>query len=172
MKTYNREKNHEYYVKENRREYFKKRRDALNAKKGKVPREYRTDRSTYEQRHITGGNGELKALEILKGSTLDRKHGSCDVRWEGKKVEVKTSIKRHPIILSRKTREFVECPTFGWRFDVKRQRGRADLFLLILNDLEGRVEYVLLIPDAELTVSQLNIAERHLGNFDKYRLTL
>jgi hypothetical protein len=42
----------------------------------------------------------------------------------------------------------------------------------VLNDLEGRVEYVLLIPDAELTVSQLNIAERHLGNFDKYRLTL
>jgi hypothetical protein len=117
-----------------------------------------------------GKSGEKKAKELLKGS----KHikGLIDFSWEGKKVEVKTSMMRRHRLRRYRDGGWFLSNKYHWRFNLAKQKGKTDLFLLLCQDEEGNLHRAYLIPDEDLTVSQLNLAESRLPNYEKYRITL
>ena len=113
-----------------------------------------------------GGWGEQFALNALEGSVLVGK--PTDLNWEGQRVDVKTSRKRHPKLRSYATGEWFVGKTFFWKFDLKRQKGRADSYLLICLDEYEQVEHMFLIPVNKLKVDQLNLAESRLDEYSDF----
>jgi len=109
------------------------------------------------------------ALNILKGSK--RINRPCDLEWKGKLVDVKTGIKQK---LSNKhiNGERVEGNTYRWKFLLKKQKGKVDLFFIICKDLEEKVQYIFLIPDKDIKSKNLNISENKVHKYSKYLLTL
>ena len=115
-----------------------------------------------------GYRGEVLAQEILQGAI--KINQPCDLRWEGKLVEVKTSIKT--LMTNRNLKgDTVPCKTYRWKFLLK-QKGIAELFFLVCKDTEDKVQYILLIPDKDLNAKHLSIAETSISKYSKYLLAL
>lgn len=113
-----------------------------------------------------GIKGELIALNTLEGSVFVGR--PTDIDWDGQRIEVKTSRKRHPKLRSYATGEWLVGKTFFWKFDLKRQRDRADFYLLICLDELEQVEHMFLIPVDKFNVNQLNLAESHLEDYEDF----
>jgi len=110
-----------------------------------------------------GYKAEEFALKILKDSK--RIYRPVDLSWEGKLVEVKTAIKRLYDTGFRKGK------TYHWKFYLKQLR-KTDLFLIILQDKNKRVEKVFLIPDSIFKSKNLKIAESKIGLYSNFEITL
>lgn len=107
-----------------------------------------------------GYKGEELALKVLVGSK--RIFRPSDLEWKGKRVEVKTSIKY----------SMPDTKNFRWKFYLNRQVGKVDLFLLICEDKDKKVEYIFLIPEKEITVKNLSIAESKIYKYSRFLLSL
>ena len=116
-----------------------------------------------------GYKGELLAQKLLKGS--ERINRPCDLKWEGKLVDVKTGIK-HKISNKHVNGKRVDGKTYRWKFLLSKQKGKIDLFFIICKDLENKVQYIFLIPDKDIKNKYLNISENKVNKYSKYLLTL
>ena len=92
--------------------------------KGYVKKKYERSFNSF------GSVGELLALKILKGSVLVRK-SECDLMWDTKKIEVKTSLYNGKF----------------YKFHTGRQKGKADYFLLVCVAKKGMIDKIYFIPD-------------------------
>lgn len=124
-------------------------------------REYHRKNSTSKGNSL-GYNGEELALKVLVGSK--RIYHPSDLEWTGKKVEVKTSIKY--LLPGQHTK------TYRWKFYLKRQIEKVDLFFLICEDKNKKVEYIFLIPNSEIKVENLSIPESKVKKYSRFLLTL
>ena len=95
--------------------------------------------------------GEGEALQVLKvkDRSSDR---SFDILWNNKKVDVKTAI----INKSR------------WQFDLHRQKGKIDYFLILCKNKKKETQYMFLIPDEDLKVKGLVISENRIMKYKDY----
>lgn len=107
-----------------------------------------------------GYKGEELALNVLVGSK--RIYRPSDLEWTGKRVEVKTSIKY----------SMPDTKNFRWKFYLNRQVGKVDLFFLICEDKDKKVEFIFLIPESEITVKNLSIAESKIHKYSRFLLSL
>jgi len=119
--------------------------------------------------HQLGKQGEILSLSILVGSKKIKR--PSDILWNGKLVEVKTSIKSRYYTKVYKTMESIKGKTYRWRFLLK-QLGKVDYFLFILKDLNEKVVRVLLIPDKDIKVKNFQISESGLSKYDKYIMAI
>lgn len=118
-----------------------------------------------------GYKGEELGLKVLANSK--RIHRPSDLEWHGKRVEVKTAIKQHGNFIQWTTKELMKSSSYRWKFLLKRQRGKVDLFLLICENADKEVEHILLIPDKDLKINNLSISEGSIyKKYSKYRLSL
>jgi hypothetical protein len=105
--------------------------------------------------------GEVDGMRWLKAERNEDRF--IDLNWRGKKVEVKTS-KPHPLT-------YKNTKTKRWKFYLK-QKGIADLFLIICLDMSGSVYKVFLIPDKEMVAKNLTFTENSIKKYSKFLLTI
>jgi hypothetical protein len=96
--------------------------------------------------------GELQAEKLLLTSKLPN-YCKADFKYKGKFVDVKTSLpdKRG-----------------YWKFNLYKQKGKIDYFLIICKNKDKRTEYIFLIPDKELKKNNLCIHIDKVKRFLKY----
>lgn len=107
---------------------------------------------------------EELGLKILIGSRKISR--PCDINWEGKLVDVKTGIKHdsnHWTTRGKNT-------TYRWKFFLKQLR-KIDLFLIICQNRDNKVEHIFLIPDKMLKTKHLSISENRIDKYSQYRLS-
>lgn len=130
-------------------------------------------RDRYERKRPSnpslGYLGEELAIKTLVNSK--RIHRPSDLEWEGKRVEVKTAIKQHGHFVQWTTKKTTESKTYRWKFFLKQLR-QVDLYFIICQDKDKRVEHIFLIPDKELNKKNLSISENRINKYSKYRLSL
>lgn len=147
----------------------------LKAKLRSVRRKkyFREYRRLHPQRYESYGEslgykGEVLAQDYMKGAI--RINRPSDYKWKGKLVDVKTSTKTKTF--NRHVNgERVETNVYRWKF-LLTQKGKIDFFFLICKDLEDKVQYIFLVPDADLTSKHLSISENQVSKYLKYLLTL
>jgi hypothetical protein len=133
----------------------------------------RKRRKNYIPKHIEvpqslGVIGEREAITILNASYA--KNRQVDLDWQGKRVEVKTAIKRTMTIRDNIYNRKYHGHTFFWKFYLK-QKDYADLFFFVLKNESGYTEWILLIPSCDLKVKHFRIAESKIHNYDKYMIS-
>lgn len=119
--------------------------------------------------HELGKQGETLSLKLLVGSKKINR--PSDILWNGKLVEVKTSIKSQYYTKVYKTMESIRGKTYRWKFLLKQLR-QVDYFLFILKDLDEKVVRVLLIPDEDIKVKNFQISESGISTYDKYIMAI
>ena len=129
-----------------RREYFKLYR--------------RSHPQTADRWNSLGYKGEEFTLSKLTGSI--RIYRPSDLEWNGKKVEVKTAIKQ---LIPNSTK-------FRWKYFLKKQLRKVDLFFIICEDKNKKVEYIFLIPDNEIHVNNFTISEKNIQKYARFLLEL
>jgi hypothetical protein len=87
-----------------------------------------------------------------------------DLEWTGKKIEVKTSIKYLMPGPNNKT--------YRWKFYLRKQLRKVDLYFLVCQDKDKKVKYIFLIPDKEIKVQNLSIPESKINKYSRFLLTL
>lgn len=117
-----------------------------------------------------GYKAEELGLKILVGSK--RIYRPSDLQWEGKLVDVKTAIKQHGHFIQWTTKETKQSSTYRWRFSLKSQFRKVDLYLIICQDQNYKVEHIFLIPDKVLNKKNLSISENRIAKYSQYRLSL
>mgnify|MGYP001617494574 CR=1 FL=1 len=103
-----------------------------------------------------GFMGEAEALTLLKVKEKLPNGYKVDIKWKGKLVDVKTAI------YSKKKR--------GWDFLLTRQKGIADLFLIICKDENKKTQFIFLIPDKEIKTKGFYVSKRNLHKFHKFEM--
>lgn len=132
-------------------------------------REYRRLHRQYASHGTSlGYKGEEIAQEYMKGAI--KIHRPCDYSWNGKLIDIKTSIKTK-MTNKHVNGERVEASAYRWKF-LLTQKGKVDLFFIICKDIEDKVQYIFLIPDAELKCKNLSISENQIHKYSKYLLAL
>ena len=117
-----------------------------------------------------GYKAEELGLKILVGSK--RIYRPSDLKWEGKLIDVKTAIKQHGHFIQWTTKESKQSSTYRWRFSLEKQFRKVDLYLIICQDKNYRVEHIFLIPDKILNKKNLSISENRIAKYSQYRLSL
>ena len=119
--------------------------------------------------HKLGNQGETLSLKLLVGSKKINR--PSDILWNGKYVEVKTSIKSQYYTKVYKTMESVRGRTYRWKFLLNQLRN-VDYFLFVLKDLDEKIVRILLIPDKDIKVKNFQISESGLSKYDKYIMAI
>lgn len=99
-----------------------------------------------------GQTGEREA-EIILGIKRNPRRSKTDFNWNGKTIDVKTS------------KYYKEG---YWKFNLCKQKGLCDLFLVICKDYNSVTINIFLIPDKDLTRNSLIITRNKLSKFSKY----
>lgn len=101
-----------------------------------------------------GNQGEKEAAEIMGNAVYLGHHSIADFNWNGKFIEVKTAT----------------LNTNGWTFNLCKQRGRVDYFLMICKSSCGLTQHILFIPGEILLRNNLVLSKRILPLYEKYAL--
>lgn len=101
---------------------------------------------------VVGLMGEREAEKLL-GVKKNLATSDVDFNWRGKLVDVKTAR------INKKGE---------WKFLLYKQKGVADLFLIICKDRKMKTEHIFLIPDKDLLHCNLSISRRSLPKYLKY----
>ena len=140
---------------------------AGNIKRKAYWREYHRLHRIRRKGTSIGYKAEELGLKILIGS--ERIYRPCDLKWEGKLIDVKTGIKHNSNSWLKNRPNLNQ--TYRWKFYLKQLR-KVDLFLIICQDQEEKVEYIFLIPDKVLKTKNLSISENRINKFSSYRISL
>jgi hypothetical protein len=78
----------------------------------------------------------------------------ADILWKGKYIDVKTdkfSLERN-----------------GWQFDCSKQKGKIDYFMCVAKDINGKTQYIFMIPDKSFSTKYIWISPNNIYKYMKY----
>jgi len=125
-------------------------------------REHINRKSSPNEHDSLGTYGEKIALTKLEGS--EWLGSPCDLRWKGRKIDVKTSI---PQAYKLKGYEYPR-----WKFYLKQEI--VDAFLLICLDEQRKVQRMYMIPYEAITTKHvtINVIQKKPTKYSQYEMSL